>query len=77
MLNRRGQTAEKQQIIARLDFTSSMTEAVISKVLRDRYCGIIEMKTVRTEALLTPICNAQQRESQDEESRNLGGKPGE
>jgi len=28
------------------------------------------MKTVRTEALLIPICDAQQQESQDEEIRN-------
>jgi hypothetical protein len=49
-----------------------MTEAVISKVFkRDRHCGIIEM-TVRTGALLTPICHARQRESQDEEIRNVG-----
>jgi hypothetical protein len=30
------------------------------------------MKTVRTWALLTPVCDAQQQETQDEEIRHLG-----
>jgi len=30
------------------------------------------MKTVRIGALLTPMCDAQQRESQDKEIRNVG-----
>jgi hypothetical protein len=30
------------------------------------------MKTVRTVALLTPICDTQQQESQNEEIRNVG-----
>ena len=30
------------------------------------------MVTVKTEALLTPICDAQHQESQDEEIRNVG-----
>jgi len=39
-----------------LDFRSLMTEAVISKVLRDRYCGITEIKADTTRTLLTLIC---------------------
>ena len=71
MLNRRGQTLTRSTNCAswfhvfgdrRYNFRVFF--------LRNCHCGIIEMKTVRTGALLIPICDAQQQESQDEEIRN-------
>jgi hypothetical protein len=40
--------------------------------LRDWFCEIIEIKTVTSGTLLTPIYNREQQESQDKEIINMG-----
>jgi len=45
-----------------------MTEAVTAEVLRDQYCGIIDIRANTTRTLLTLICIIQQHESQEKES---------
>jgi hypothetical protein len=52
--------AKQLKSSACLDFRSSMTEAVISKVLTDRYCGIIEIRANTTSTLVKLISITQQ-----------------
>jgi hypothetical protein len=40
--------------------------------LRDQLCGIIEIKTVTSGTLLTPICDREKQESQDKYIINIG-----
>ena len=57
--------AKQLKSSARLDFGFMMTVAVISEVLRDWYCGIIEIRANTTRTLQTLICVIQQQESRE------------